>query len=343
MINELIMKHRDIRVSVVMACHNSSEYLDEAVRSVLCQTLREFELIIVDDCSTDNTLAIAQRYPKQDKRVSVVSLLVNSGPAMARNVGIKVARGEWVAILDSDDIAVATRFEEQMGLAESDDELVLVGSGSVSIDAMGHTLTMHNYPTTDHKLSRRLTYKQAFPTHSSMVYRKIALDKLGGFNPRYVRSQDYDLWLRLSEIGKMATVDKKLVKIRKHGRNISNLEGGKCQEKLSTAALICHFLRTSGVPDPSVDFDDKSWQDFLAWIDNRLQQENVYGKVETWANASARYFLAENRVNGMLRLVVSLVRSGCAKELIWGKIFGSTLGRRLADEWKLGMPSGLVM
>src|SRR6266853_2209568 len=132
------MSRRDIRVTVLMACHNSSAYLDEAVNSVLSQTLGDLELILIDDCSTDNTLEIAARYEAQDDRVSVISLPVNSGPATARNAGIRAARGEWLGILDSDDVAMPTRFEEQLRLARSDKGLVMVGSSSISMDKHGH-------------------------------------------------------------------------------------------------------------------------------------------------------------------------------------------------------------
>jgi glycosyltransferase involved in cell wall biosynthesis len=82
---------KDPRVTVIMACHNSSAYVDEAIRSVLGQTLGDLELILIDDCSTDHTREIAARYQAQDKRVSVISLPVNSGAAVARNAGIRVA------------------------------------------------------------------------------------------------------------------------------------------------------------------------------------------------------------------------------------------------------------
>lgn len=250
------MNRRNIKVSVIMACHNSSAYLDEAVSSVLVQTLGDLELILIDDCSTDNTLEIAKCYQVQDNRVSVLSLPVNSGPATARNAGIRTARGEWLGILDSDDVAMRSRFEEQMKLADSDKGLVMIGSSSISIDKRGHVIKEHKYPTNHQDLVKRLSSMRAFPPHSSMLYRKDVIQKLAAYNPRYVPSEDADLWFRLSEIGKVSSVDKPLVRIRKHEQNISNSKGGMLQTRLGVAASVCHFLRIYGYSDPSTSNDE---------------------------------------------------------------------------------------
>ena len=138
------------KVSVIMACHNASAFLDQAINSVLCQTLRDLELILIDDYSTDNTLEISKGYELQDNRITVISLPKNAGPAIARNAGIRAATGEWLGILDSDDVAVPERFEEQMRLADNRQDLVLIGSGSISIDKNGQKIKEHKYPT-DHE------------------------------------------------------------------------------------------------------------------------------------------------------------------------------------------------
>ena len=100
----------EVGISVIMSCYNSSFYMEEAIESVLNQSLEDFELILIDDFSVDNTSAICNYYKKQDKRIRVVPLPINSGPASARNAGIKLARGEWIAVLDYDDLPVAGAF-----------------------------------------------------------------------------------------------------------------------------------------------------------------------------------------------------------------------------------------
>jgi glycosyltransferase involved in cell wall biosynthesis len=316
-----------------MACHNSSAYLDEAVTSVLVQTLGDLELILIDDCSTDNTLEIAKRYQVQNDRVSVLSLPVNYGPATARNAGIRAARGEWIGILDSDDVAMPSRFEEQMKLADSDKGLFIIGSSSISIDNKGHVIKEHKYPTSHQNLVKRLSSFLAFPPHSSMVYRKDIIQKVSAFNPRYVQSEDADLWFRLSEIGKVASVDKPLVKIRKHGQNISNSKGGIQQACFGFAASVCHFLRIHGCSDPSTSNEETTWQEYIKWVDTRMTEEGVFERRKAWGNARAAFFAAENRLTGAFRFACRLLQSGHASTLVWEKFFGSSLPKRLAREW----------
>lgn len=327
------MSLKDIRVTVIMACHNSSAYLDEAVSSVLSQTLGDLELVLIDDCSTDNTLEIATCYQAQDDRISIISMPVNSGPAAARNAGIRAAKGEWLGILDSDDVAMPARFEEQMSLANNGQSLVIIGSSSISIDKKGHTIKEHKYPTDHEVLIKKLYSQQAFPPHSSMVYRRDVVKKLTGFNSRYASSEDYDLWLRLSEIGKVASIDKPLVKIRKHEQNISDSEGGNLQARFGVIASTCHFLRIHGCPDPSTSKDETTWQKFVAWIDRRMLEEGAFERRKAWADARAEYFATANQLTGALRFGTRLLQSGHTSALVSEKFFGSSLPEHLAREW----------
>jgi Glycosyltransferases involved in cell wall biogenesis len=327
------MNRRNIKISVIMACHNSSAYLDEAVSSVLNQTLGDLELILIDDFSSDNSIEIAKRYQLQDARVRVLSLPSNFGPATARNTGIRIAKGEWLGILDSDDVAMPTRFEEQMRLTESDKGLVIIGSNSISIDKNSDAIKEYNYPTGHQELVKRLYSIQAFPPHSSFVYRRDMVDKLSAFNPKYVPAEDCDLWLRLSEIGKVASIDKPLVKIRKHENNISNLKGGMLQVLFGSTALVCHFLRVHKCPDPSSGSDEAVWKGFLEWIERRMTEEGVFERRKVWADARAEYFERNNRMNGVFHFGIRLLKSGAAVELVREKVFGSSLPERLSREW----------
>jgi len=321
------------KVSVIMACHNSSRYLDEAIGSVLSQTLDDLELIVIDDYSIDNTLEIARRYQVEDDRVTVISMPKNSGCAVARNVGVRAARGEWLGILDSDDVAMPERFEEQMSLANNGQDLVLIGSDFISIDQNGLKIKAHKYPTDHETLAKRLESLGAFPAHPSIVYRRDMVEKLSGYNSRYNSAEDYDLWLRLSEAGKLASVDKPLVKYRRHEKNMSYLENGKLQIRLGVVATTCHFLRVHDYPDPSAGNDEETWQKFVAWIDERITKEGLYERREAWAYARKEYFAKANLLSGSFRFGTCLLLSGHAASLIWEKGFGSSLPKRLAQDW----------
>ena len=316
-----------------MACHNSSVYLDEAISSVLSQSLTDLELILIDDCSTDNTLEIANRYRALDNRVLVLSLPINSGPAAARNEGIRIARGEWIGILDSDDVALPSRFEEQMKMAEKNRDIVLIGSNTVSTDAKGQPIKDHKYPTTHRALMTRLARLQAFPAHSSMVYKADAVKLLSGFNSRYVQSEDYDFWLRLSQIGKLASIDKPLVKIRIHWQNMSHSQAGAVQIRTGMCAAVCYFLRLYDCPDPSTDDQVNLWNDFDLWIYERLCEEGFFEKFRARSAIRTKYLAKDRRLINLCLVVIRLMHSGYGKSIIWEKFFGSKLPQRLASEW----------
>jgi len=329
------MKNNFPQISVIMACYNSSAYITEAINSVLSQTFDELELILIDDSSSDNTLKIAKSFQVKDNRISIISLPVNFGPADARNAGIRIARGEWIGILDSDDISVPLRFEEQIKLAVSDKDLILIGSNAVTIDDKGCELKEHKYPTNHQSLVKRLSTCRAFPPHSSILYKKDVVEKLSAFNSRYVRSQDTDLCFRLSEIGKIASVNMPLIKLRKHKQNLSNSDGGRMQSLFGHAASVCHFIRIYGqsISDPSATKGEIKWIAFLTWLEKELIGECVLEKRQVRADARGQYFAAGNRLSGLLHLGTRLVKSGHASAIVWEKLFGSSLPERLAREW----------
>jgi hypothetical protein len=225
------------------------------------------------------------------------------------------------------------RLEEQVRFGDCNASVVIIGSNSKSIDKGGRLIKEHTYATDHQSLVKRLYSLRAFPPHSSIIYRREAVTKMGGFNARIVASEDYDLWLRLAESGKIASIAKPLVKIRKHERNISDAEGGHLQTRHAIAALACHYLRVNGFLDPSTNSDEATWREFVAWVDRRSAEEGVFARYKVRADARAEYFAAENRLAGTLRFCTRLFQSGHAGALVWDKMFGSSLPRRLAWEW----------
>lgn len=330
---EDVMEKNKVDISVVMACRNSSEHVEEALLSILNQSIKTIELIIVDDGSTDDTLEIAQRYQSSDDRIKVISLPTSFGPAVARNAGINSARGRWIGILDSDDIALPSRFAEQLKLGDSGNNLVLIGSNSTSVDQHGQIIRCHRYPTSHNTLIDRLYRLGGFPPHSSMIYRASILRSVNSFNSRYVRSQDWDLWLRLSEKGNIASVDAPLVKIRKHQSNISNENGGAIQQQFAVIATTCHFLRELVGIDPSVEYDNVEWSRFVDWVSCSSAAKSFYLRQGAWTNAREKYIYSGGRLYGFHRFAIELMKSEHLPQIILEKLFGSSVPLRLANEW----------
>ena len=135
-------------VVVVMPAYNAEDFIKPAVDSILNQTYKDFELIIVDDGSTDKTLEIARAYETQDDRVRVICKN-NGGPAEAMNTGLKEARYPWVAVMHSDDIALPDRFARQMQAVEANPDVVIWGTNGYHINSKGDRLSVFKVgPTT---------------------------------------------------------------------------------------------------------------------------------------------------------------------------------------------------
>lgn len=134
-------------VSIVMPAFNSRDFLVEAIDSVLAQTYRNWELIIVDDCSTDGTVDIALQFANQDNRIRFFSMHHNSGPAIARNKAIDEARGQYIAFLDSDDIWLPTKLEVQIRLMQQRKALFCFSS-YIPVRVDGYLLPAVNVPDT---------------------------------------------------------------------------------------------------------------------------------------------------------------------------------------------------
>ena len=321
-----------LSISVLMSCYNAARWLDEAIESVLRQTHTDFEFIIVDDGSKDDTSSILQRYSTSDARIVVITK-PNSGLGDSLNVGIDQARGEWIARLDADDLCEPTRLARQLELARSNAHLVFVGSGLVTIDERGAKLGTHHYPTRHAELLRHLREVRKFPPHSSAMIRAAAVRAVGGYRTRIRRAQDWDLWLRLSASGDLACVDESLVRIRKHAGQISHEESGKRQRVDSRLSLTSYWLRQEGLTDPVSD-DEPRFAEFRGWVESRLKQEGLHDVEAMRAQLNLLFNAAPNLPFAALRMAdASLRHPAIVWRLILQRFTGENLARQMAREW----------
>lgn len=202
-------------ISVIIATKNGAQFIERAVRSVLAQRGVDFEVVVVDDASTDDTAgivtALAQEDPSagsgQGPRVRLVRREKNEGPGKARNAGIAQARGAYIAIIDDDDLwPDADKLKKQADFLDAHPEHVLVGSARVDVvDERGAKLFGQRYPKTDADIRNGILGRNCF-AHSGVLYRKEVFDRLGGY--KHMRlAEDYDLWLRMGMAGKFANLD----------------------------------------------------------------------------------------------------------------------------------------
>jgi glycosyltransferase involved in cell wall biosynthesis len=189
------------RISVLIAAHNAAETILRAVDSVLGQTFRDLELVVVDDGSRDGTReAVAS---VRDPRVRIVTLSRQVGRGAARNAGIEAARGGLVAILDADDVALPIRLQETVELFDRHPDLAVVGGQARFVSRHGRW-RLRRYPLRDEEIRRGLTLGEMTLCHPACTIRRESLDAIGGYRSDLPRAQDFDLMRRLLSTGRFA-------------------------------------------------------------------------------------------------------------------------------------------
>lgn len=231
------------RVTVVMAVHNGGKYIRQAIDSLLNQSLHEFELIVVDDASTDESLNMVRTY--SDPRIHILENSVQKGPSYSRNRGWKRARGEYIAILDADDIALPDRLRLQSEYLSANPDVALCGGNFETIDESGNTKSRDRIRRDPLTLRWLLLFGNCF-VHSTVMFRREAVESLGGYDETMPRGEDYDLYLRLASHGRIVFLNDILCRWRDHQQSLSHQQLSKIHRGLG-AQLICRsvYLQTS--------------------------------------------------------------------------------------------------
>ena len=201
------------KVSVIMSVYNGMPLMKEAIQSIQSQTLSDFEFLIVNDCSTDETKQELHKISQNDERIRVIENEKNLGLAASLNKAWQASKGEFIARMDSDDISESSRLEEQVGYLEKRGEVVVLGTSAVLIDQKGELFGKSQRRESHHELVKYIGTENPF-FHSSVMMRKRFLIETGGYNEKFRRSQDYDLWSRGIATGEYHNLQKFLLKYR---------------------------------------------------------------------------------------------------------------------------------
>ena len=216
------MKTKKTLVSVLIPTYNSAEFIKDCVESIINQTYKNIEIIIVDDASTDKTFDILKRLAKQDKRIRLFQNRTNLGITDNMNNGIYKCNGKYIAILDGDDWAYPYRIEEQVKVMENKQDIVLCSGYMDICNEQLELQTTRTYPLKDKDI-RRAMVKYDPISHTSSIWRREALLKTTLYSKNFPICRDYDLIVRISEFGKYANIPKPLIKYRVR----NNSETGK--------------------------------------------------------------------------------------------------------------------
>jgi O-antigen biosynthesis protein len=212
------INHKGPLVSVVMSVYNGDRFVREAVESILSQTFKSFEFIIINDGSTDGTRSILESFT--DERIVLVHQ-GNIGLTRSLNKGISLARGKYLARQDADDVSNPERLKKQVVFMEENPAVGLLGSRFEFIDEAGLVTRQAFLPLENEVLQEKLINICQF-CHSSVLVRKELLDQVGGYREYFKYAQDYDLWLRLSEKCEIRNLPEFLVQWRESGDAISS-------------------------------------------------------------------------------------------------------------------------
>ena len=208
------------KISVLMAVYNCpSQYLELAITSVLTQSYEDFEFIIVDDGSNEPTRIQLRLHADRDPRIRLIPLKGNVGLTRALNVGLKSARGEFIARQDADDISMPNRFMATMMFLEADRGLAAAGTYVRKMGVEGEDL---DAPQIEPDL--RLLERRNVLVHGSMIFRKECLDRIGGYNEVMRLAQDYEVYLRMIRMNgmRLGVVPAPLYLLRQHGGSLSS-------------------------------------------------------------------------------------------------------------------------
>jgi glycosyltransferase involved in cell wall biosynthesis len=199
------------KLSVIIPVYNGEKYLAAAVESILTQTFSDFELIIINDGSTDQTAHLLATYA--DPRIMLINQ-PNQGVTKSLNRGLAMARGNYIARMDADDIAKPDRFAKQLALLETQPEIAFCGSWAKAIDKDGNEIADFNYPPISHEQIRRYYWFHNPFIHSSVMFRKNIIDQCGVYDEKIIRAQDYEYWGRIIRRFKTANLPEQLLLYR---------------------------------------------------------------------------------------------------------------------------------
>ena len=296
-------------VSVLLPVYNAARFLAVAIESILAQSHRDFELIVIDDGSKDRSVAILHGYAARDPRINLLSR-PNTGIVRALNDGLTVARGELIARMDADDISLPHRFQTQVAYLEAHPDCVMLGSRVIVIDPGGRELTIMGDALTHEEIDGSLMIGRGqMVYHPSVIMRRGALLDVGGYRTDYPHAEDLDLFLRLAESGRIVNLPEPLLKYREHFHKVGHLKSLQQMDSCRRAIRDAHLRRGLDVP-PEIE-------NFMPRPPTAAERQRTWG---WWALANGHVHTSRKHAVG------SLLKSPAALEA-WKLLFCSIRGR----------------
>lgn len=290
-------------VTVLMPVYNGGEYIRLSIESILSQTYKEFELLIINDCSTDNSLETIKSF--NDRRIVVHSNEVNIGQTKSLNVGLRLAKGKYIAVNDADDLSLPNRIEKQLSFISSHPEFVVVGSSSFIMDRSGRLKRTFNKPVDLQEILLWILSDTPIIHGSVIMNREIILAN-GGYNEEFRICQDYELWSSLIRKGfQVANLPDRLVVIRHYMSSISFKE--KDAQMLENGKIMCANVKA--LTNFTVSLEDAIRQRLFFAAPDRLS-------IADFEKANELFLKEYSNLNNNFNINQNLILNNLKKKLL---------------------------
>lgn len=214
-------------VSVVMSAYNAERFIGQAIQSIMDQTWKDFEFIIVDDCSRDNTPKLINEYARIDKRIKSFKNKVNLGGCLSLDRGMKMAKGKYLAVMDNDDWSYPDRLMKQVDFLEKHPDVGIVGGTMEIMDEHGIASAKRQYHQSDADIRKNIFRYSPF-SHPLIMIRRSVLETVGYANCEFAPADDYEMYFRIGTISKFANLNDTILKYR----IVSNSLTQRCARKM---------------------------------------------------------------------------------------------------------------
>jgi glycosyltransferase involved in cell wall biosynthesis len=318
-------------ISVIMPAYNAEKYIAASIESILNQTFRNFELIILDDASSDTTKEIVLSYAQKDNRIVYVPKDSNHGPATLRNEGIHLAKGTFIALNDADDLSEPTRFEKQIIVFNKQPNIAVCGSWIVNF---GDNMQSYVFKAPENPLEIKLTFlSYDCLANSSAMFRKSCVENLE-YQKEYVPAEDYKLWSEVIVKHDFYIIQEALVHYRQHENNISKTKANNIaisDLKIKTELFKIIFSLKEK------DFEPKKLVDFFEILANRKKLSKK--EILTFFDIAQRIIKINDEKNIFPKILFqNRMEELVTKPFIYSKtnpFFVFELKRKFPNEFKL--------
>ncbi|MCS3700199.1 glycosyltransferase involved in cell wall biosynthesis [Salinibacter ruber] len=323
------MKSSDPLVSVVMSVYNGQPYLKRAVQSILNQTFEDFEFVIINDGSEDNSKEDLERFTKEDERIRLVQQ-ENRGLITSLNRGLDMARGKYIARMDADDISHPERLEKQVDFLDANPKVGIVGTWIEWIRSDGEPTALWRPPTDPDLIAWQLLFNTCVD-HPTIVARKSLLEELGGYARWPTHAEDYELWTRAVRETQLANLPDTLLKHRHHEDSITTKKRKEQIQMVCRSAANLHQALLEGS-------SDKKIAHWLVWmetkgIDRAIEETGLrdFSRVQRYLR---RLYTAYTRSLCSSRVNTSVRRSALARLDAIASVNGGSAVKKTAQKIK---------